>query len=114
MYTKSAADLRHYIIHMYEEECIIYEEVVAATSSFITGDKAQLKMTVTGCRRSHDLAPIFLFYYSAEQMAAGCSVLFAFYAPAAIQHGCKFQGFRGCMLVQSMILSYFPAFIHSL
>lgn len=78
MYTKSAADLRHYIIHMYEEECIIYEEVVAATSSFITGDKAQLKMTVTGCRRSHDLAPICLFYYSAEQMAAGCSVPFAF------------------------------------
>lgn len=29
MYTKSAADLRHYIIHMYEEECIIYEEVVS-------------------------------------------------------------------------------------
>lgn len=78
MYTKSAADLRHYIIHMYEEECIIYEEVVAATSSFITGDKPQLKMTITGCRSSHGLAPIGLFYYSAEQMAAGCSVIFAF------------------------------------
>lgn len=42
MYTKSAADLRHYIIHMYEEECIIYEQVVAAKSSFITDDNAQL------------------------------------------------------------------------
>lgn len=90
MYTKSAADLRHYIIHMYEEECIIYEQAVAANSSFITDDNAQLKMAVTGCRSGHSLTPICLFYYSAEHLAAGCSVLFAFYAPAAIQHGCKF------------------------
>lgn len=89
MYTKSAADLRHYIIHMYEEECIIYEQVVAAKSSYITDDNAQ--MTVTGCRRGHILAPICLFYYSAENLSAGCSVLFAFYAPAAIQHGCKYR-----------------------
>lgn len=79
MYTKSAADLRHYIIHMYEEECIIYEQVVAAKSSFITDGKAQLKMTVTGCRSDHDLAPIYLFYYSAEHLAAGCSVPFFFF-----------------------------------
>lgn len=90
MYTKSAADLRHYIIHMYEEECIIYEQVVAAKSSYITDDNAQ-QMTVTGCRRGHILAPICLFYYSAENLSAGCSVLFAFYAPAAIQHGCKYR-----------------------
>lgn len=60
MYTKSAADLRHYITHIHQLECIIYEQVVAAKSTFITDDNAQLKMTVTGCRNGKDLS-ILLF-----------------------------------------------------
>lgn len=62
MYTKSAADLRHYIIHMYEEECIIYEQVVAVKSTFITNDNSHLKMTVTGCRIAATIWLQFVYF----------------------------------------------------
>lgn len=62
------------------KSALFMKKLLAATSRCIADDQAQLKMTVTGCRSSHDLAPISIFYYSAEPMAAGCSV----------QHGCKF------------------------
>lgn len=33
MYAESAAELNHYIIHMYEKECIIYEQVASSIPS---------------------------------------------------------------------------------
>lgn len=33
MYAESAAEWNHYIIHMYEKECIIYEQIASSVLS---------------------------------------------------------------------------------